>query len=169
MKSTSARSGETTRASGDEPSWRGRLWRYGPLAAWIGLIFFASTGNLSGENTSLIVRPLLLWLFPDITEPELLRAHLLVRKVAHFAEYAVLALLAARAFLTSSRPRLRRRWAVVALLLVVACALLDEYHQSFVPTRGGSVYDSMIDTAGGASALALVSRWRARRRRKGGR
>ncbi|HZB43930.1 MAG TPA: VanZ family protein [Pyrinomonadaceae bacterium] len=159
--------GEEARTSGDEQGWRGRLWRYGPLAAWVGLIFFASTGNLSGENTSLIVRPLLLWLFPGITEPELLRAHLLVRKTAHFAEYAVLALLAARAFLTSSRPRLQRRWAVTALLLVVACALLDEYHQSFVPTRGGSVYDSMLDTAGGASALAFVSLWRARRRRSG--
>ena len=169
MKSMSARSGETARASGGEQGRRGRLWRYGPLVAWVGLIFFASTGNLSGENTSLIVRPLLLWLFPGITEPELLRAHLLVRKAAHFAEYAVLALLAARAFLTSSRPRLQRRWAAAALLLVVICALLDEYHQSFVPTRGGSVYDSMIDTAGGASALAFVSLWRARRRRRGGR
>ena len=160
---------EKARASGGEQGWRGRLWRYGPLVAWIGFIFFASTGNLSGENTSLIVRPLLLWLFPDIGEPQLLRAHLLIRKAAHFAEYALLALLAARAFLTSSRPQLKRRWAVAALALVVVCALLDEYHQSFVPTRGGSVYDSMIDTAGGACALALVWLWRARRRRRGGR
>ena len=164
MKSMSARSGETTRASGGEQGWRGRVWRYGPLVAWVGLIFFASTGNLSGENTSLVIRPLLLWLFPGIAEPELLRAHLLIRKVAHLTEYAVLALLAARAFLTSSRPRLRRRWAAAALLLVAACALLDEYHQSFVPTRGSSVYDSMLDTAGGASALALVRLWRSRRR-----
>ena len=168
MKSMDRRSGEAARAFGGGQSWGGRLWRYGPLAAWIGLIFFASTGNLSGENTSLIVRPLLLWLFPDIGEPELLRAHLLIRKTAHFTEYALLALLAARAFLTSSRPLLKRRWAVAALLLVVACALLDEYHQSFVPTRGGSVYDSMIDTAGGALALALVSLWRSRRRRREG-
>lgn len=158
---------EKAQASGDEPNWRVRLWRYGPLAAWVGLIFFASTGNLSGENTSLIVRPLLLWLFPGITEPELLRAHLLIRKAAHFAEYAALALLAARAFLTSSRTLLRRRWAVAAFLLVVACALLDEYHQSFVPSRGGSAYDSLIDAAGGASALALLSLWRSRRRSPG--
>ena len=168
MKSMSARSGETTRASGGEQGWRGRVWRYGPLVAWLGFIFFASTDNLSGENTSLIVRPLLLWLFPDIAEPELLRAHLLRRKAAHFTEYAVLALLAARAFLTSSRPQLKRRWAVVALALVVVCALLDEYHQSFVPTRGSSVYDSMIDTAGGGLALAFVALWRARRRRRAG-
>lgn len=163
MKRVAASDGKEARASGGGHVWRGRVWRYGPLAAWVGLIFFASTGNLSGENTSLIIRPLLLWLFPGIAETELLRAHLLIRKAAHFTEYAVLALLAARAFLTSSRTRLRRRWAVAALLLVVACALLDEYHQSFVPARGGSIYDSMIDTAGGASALAFVHLWRTRR------
>jgi len=166
MKRVAAPVREEARASGGGQGWRGRVWRYGPLVAWVGLIFFASTGNLSGENTSLVIRPLLLWLFPDITEPELLRAHLLIRKVAHFTEYAVLALLAARAFLTSSRPRLQRRWAAAALLLVVACALLDEYHQSFVPTRGSSIYDSMIDATGGALALAFVSLWRSRRRRR---
>src|ERR687893_1077793 len=87
-----------------------RLARYGPVVLWVGLIFFASTGSLSASNTSRILRPLLLWLFPDITEASLLQAHFLVRKSAHFAEYAVLALLAARAFLTSSDERPRRRW-----------------------------------------------------------
>jgi hypothetical protein len=36
-----------------------------------------------------------------------------------------------------------------------------------VPARGASVYDSMIDAAGGASALALLSLWRSRRRAPG--
>jgi len=166
MKRVTAPGGKQSQTFGGGQGRRARLWRYGPLVAWIGFIFFASTGNLSGENTSLIVRPLLLWLFPDIAEPELLRAHLLIRKAAHFTEYALLALRAARAFLTSSRPQLKRRWAVVALALVVVCALLDEYHQSFVPTRGSSIYDSMIDTAGGGLALAFVALWRARRRRR---
>jgi VanZ family protein len=165
MKRVAAPGRREARAAGAEHGWRGRLWRYGPVVAWVGLIFFASTGNLSGENTSLVVRPVLLWLFPGITETALLRAHLLIRKAAHFTEYAVLALLAARAFLSSSRPALRRRWAASALSLVVVCALLDEYHQTFVPARGGTVYDSMIDAAGGAAALASVALWRGRRRR----
>jgi VanZ family protein len=151
-------------AEGKSGGARGRLWRYGPLVAWVGFIFFASTGSLSASNTSRIIRPLLLWLFPEITEPELLFAHGLVRKAAHFVEYAVLALLAARAFLSSSRARLRAGWHIAALALVMTIALLDEYHQSFEPTRTGTIYDSLIDIAGGAAAVAAVALWRRRRR-----
>ena len=139
------------------------LSRYGPLVLWLGIIFFGSTEELSAENTSRIVRPLLAWLFPDITEAELIRAHFFVRKAAHFTEYAVLALLAARAFLSSSRTLLQRRWLAASLALVFSCALLDEYHQSFLPTRTGSIGDSLIDIAGGAFALALVGLVRRRR------
>lgn len=160
--------GRGMRASllGGAAGWRGRLWRYGPLVAWVAVIFFASTGNLSASNTSRIVRPLLLWLFPAITEPELMQAHFFVRKAAHFTEYAVLALLAARAFLSSSRVWLRRRWPVAAFALVAACSLLDEYHQSFLDTRTGTVYDSLIDMTGGAFALAALALLRAARRRR---
>ncbi len=147
-------SGQATQAG------RGRLWRYGPLVVWMAFIFFASTGNLSASNTSLIVRPLLLWLFPDITEERLQQAHFLVRKTAHLTEYAILALLAARALHTSSQITLRRYWHVAAFALVAVYALLDEYHQSFVQTRTGSIYDSLIDMTGGALALLALAAWR---------
>jgi VanZ family protein len=144
-------------------SWRNRLWRYGPLVAWLGFIFFASTGALSAPNTSRIIGPLLRWLFPNLTAAQLLSAHFITRKLAHFSEYAVLALLAARAFIPSTKRLLRRRWLLSALLLVAAYALLDEYHQTFVPARTGSIWDSMIDIVGGATALVLLALWRARR------
>lgn len=147
-------------------SWRSRLWRYGPVVLWIGIIFFASTGNLSASNTSRILRPLLVWLFPGITEATLLQAHFIVRKGAHFTEYFILALFAARAFLSSSRAGLRRSWWLASLAVVASCALLDEYHQSFVVTRTGTIYDSLIDITGGACALAVVALWRALRRRR---
>ncbi len=145
------------------PSWRNRLWRYGPLILWLALIFLASTGALAASNTSRIIGPLLRWLFPHITEMQLLRAHFVTRKLAHFSEYALLALLAARAFIPSTRRWLHRRWLLSALVLVAAYALLDEYHQSFVPSRTASIWDSMIDTAGGTTALIILARWRARR------
>jgi VanZ family protein len=148
--------------------WRRRLWRYGPLAAWAGFVLFASSGSFSASNTSRIIRPLLLWLFPDISEESLVHVHFLVRKAAHFSEYAVLALLAARAFYTSQKERLRRRWWLAAFALVACVALVDEYHQSLLPTRTGTVYDSLLDMAGGATALACAALWLARRRRKKG-
>src|SRR3954469_5714892 len=89
-------------------AWRRRFWRYAPLVVWMLLIFLASTGELSASNTSRILRPLLLWLFPTISEETLASVHFIVRKAAHFTEYAVLALFAARAFVTSSHERLRR-------------------------------------------------------------
>ncbi|HEV2704521.1 MAG TPA: VanZ family protein [Pyrinomonadaceae bacterium] len=154
--------------AGERSKWRARLWRYGPVVVWMSVIFFASTGSLSASNTSRIVRPLLLWLFPDITEEGLMQAHFLVRKGAHLTEYAILAMLAARAFLTSANARLRHFWYAFALALVVAYALLDEFHQSFVQTRTGTIYDSLIDITGGACGLLLVWAWRKRRGARAG-
>src|ERR1044072_5916983 len=86
------------------------LWRYGPVIAWVCFIFFASTASFSASNTSRIIRRLLFWLSPAISEASINQVHFLVRKAAHFTEYAVLALLAARAFRASPRLALSARW-----------------------------------------------------------
>lgn len=140
--------------------WRRRLGRYGPLLVWMAFITFASTGEFSAANTSRILRPLLLWLFPHLVAAQIDEIHFLIRKAAHFTEYAIFALLAARALATSSRQVLRRGWFILSLLLVAAYALLDEYHQSFVATRTASVKDSLIDVAGGLFALLVYALWR---------
>src|SRR5713226_8208193 len=132
-----------------------RLSRYGPLVVWAALIFIGSSSVLSASHTSVVLRPVL-WLFPHASEATLAQIHFLVRKAGHLTEYAILALLAARAFRTSSREFLRIRWFWISLLLVVAYSLSDEFHQSFVPSRTASIYDSMIDSVGGLSALSLT-------------
>ncbi len=132
--------------------------RYLPLILWMAFISFASTGNFSAGNTSRIIGPLVLWLFPDTSAESLLVIHGITRKMAHFAEYALLGILAARAFRGSPRPGVRERWFLFALILVVVYALADEYHQSFVPSRTGTIYDSLIDMAGGLTALVIVKR-----------
>jgi VanZ family protein len=158
-----------TEARGPQaPSWRARLRRYGPVVAWACFVLFASSSSFSASNTSRIIRPLLLWLFPQISEASLQQAHLLVRKAAHFTEYAVLALLAARAFRTSGRAALRRRWWLAAFALAACVSLADEYHQSFLPSRTGTIYDSLLDMAGGAAALACAALWLALKRRRAG-
>ena len=138
---------------------RQRVWRYGPLLLWIVFISFASTSEFSAANTSQIFRPLLLWIFPNLSEARLEALHFLTRKAGHFTEYAVLAFLARRAFFTSSNALLRRHWFELALLLVVIYALLDEFHQSFVPSRTASIYDSAIDVAGGLTVLLICKFW----------
>ena len=132
--------------------------RYLPLIAWMAFISFASTGNFSASNTSRIIGPLVLWLFPDTTPEAMLAIHAITRKIAHLTEYALLGLLAARAFRGSPRDGVRARWFLASLILVVVYALVDEYHQTFVRSRTGSIYDSLIDIAGGFAALVIVSR-----------
>lgn len=148
-----------------EPS-RHRLSRYGPLALWLVLIFIASTGALSGSNTSAFFGPVLHWLFPHVSDSTLNFIHFVViRKGAHFTEYAILGLLCARAFNTSKNKFLRGHWFLLSLLLVLMYSLSDEFHQGFVPSRTSSIYDSMIDTLGGLTALTVIL-WRRRRRMK---
>ncbi|HEY0366428.1 MAG TPA: VanZ family protein [Pyrinomonadaceae bacterium] len=131
---------------------------YLPLIAWIAFISFASSDNFNAGNTSRIIGPLILWLFPN-TKPETLAViHFITRKIAHFTEYAILGFLAARAFRTSSRPAIGQRWFLICATLVVVYALIDEYHQSFVPSRTASIFDSLIDMAGGLTALLIVRR-----------
>jgi VanZ family protein len=142
--------------------WRRRLWRYGPLVLWMAFICYASTAAMSASQTSRVIGPLLRWLFPSITDAQLLAVHMTVRKTAHLTEYAILALLASRAFLSSSKQFLRRRWYVAAFALAASLALLDELNQSFTPSRGGSIWDSLLDATGASLALAFVALLRLR-------
>jgi VanZ family protein len=126
------------------------------LVFWLGVLFTASTSGFSAGNTSRFIRPFLRWLFPKLSEPEVDSIHFLVRKAAHFTGYAILGFLAGRAFKSSARDIIRRHWFWWASLLVVLYALFDEWHQSFVPTRTGSIYDSGIDIAGGLTVLLIM-------------
>lgn len=135
-----------------------RLWRYGPVVLWAGAIFVFSSGLFSGSRTSTIVRPLVQWVYPNISDAALILLHGLIRKASHFVEYAILALLAGRAFRTSSQDFLRNHWFAVSLTFVALYALSDEFHQSFVSSRTASIYDCLIDTAGGLAALFVISR-----------
>lgn len=137
------------------------LSRYAPLVLWLSFIFFASSNSFSASNTSRFIGPLVFWFFPDASQESLNAIHFVVRKLAHFSEYALLGLLAARAFRTSPNPLIHRYWFWISVALIVIYALLDEYHQSFVPTRTASFVDSLIDISGGLTALIILSRRRA--------
>jgi VanZ family protein len=106
-----------------------RLTIWAPVVLWAGLIFtLSSIPSLdSGLGT---------W-------------DLVLRKLAHFAEYAILGALLLRA--------LRREPA--AVLVGSAYALTDEVHQAFVTGRQGSALDWAIDTAGVILGVLLLARW----------
>ncbi len=128
------------------------LSRYLPLVVWLVFISYASSDSFNADNTSRIIGPLVLWLFPNTSPETMATIHFITRKIAHFTEYAILGLLAARAFWSS------KRWFLISAVLVVVYALIDEYHQSFVPSRTASLFDSLIDMLGGITALIFISR-----------
>ncbi|HKP81498.1 MAG TPA: VanZ family protein [Pyrinomonadaceae bacterium] len=132
------------------------LSRYLPLVAWLAFISYASTSSFSASNTSRIIGPLVLWLFPNTSAETLATIQFFTRKIAHFTEYAILGLLAARAFCTSPNPAISRRWFWISAALIIVYALIDEYHQSFVPSRTASIFDSFIDMSGGLVALIFL-------------
>jgi VanZ family protein len=143
-----------------------RAWRYGPLLVWLLFISIASTSSFSSENTSVFLRPILVWFFPNLSEERLATIHFLTRKAAHFSEYAILALLSRRALISSSQEFLQRHWFLLTAVLLVVYSLFDEFHQSFVPSRTPSLYDSCIDTAGGLTVLIIYKIYDANRRRR---
>jgi len=135
------------------------LSRYIPLILWLGFITYASTEGFSAANTSRIIGPIVLWLFPNTSADRMEVIHFTIRKIAHFTEYGILGYLAVRAFRTSPGPNISRYWFLLSLSIVVLYALMDEYHQSFVPSRTASIYDSFIDMTGGLTVILLLRLW----------
>jgi VanZ family protein len=82
--------------------------------------------------------------------------HLLVRKLAHLTEYAILALLLYGSLGGGRDFGWSWRRAAGCTLLPAIYSLTDEFHQWFVPGRSASLRDSALDTAGAILAMAGV-------------
>jgi VanZ family protein len=128
-----------------------KLWL--PALLWTALIFTASSDSFSAEHTGIILRMVLAVLVGTVQPPTFALIHFLVRKAAHFTEYSILAWLYFRAWRSSGSAHWSFAWARQALAVCMSVAALDEFHQSFVPSRTSSPIDVAIDTAG---ALVLL-------------
>ena len=134
------------------------------FACWVAVIWGHSL--VQGPQSSLesglvvsIVRPLFEAL--GVTDVDLMS--LVVRKLAHFSEYAVLGVLARGLFASLRRERGTRPWPMALLVALVPVA--DECVQLFVPGRSGQPADVLIDLSGLACG-ALLARVVARARRR---
>jgi VanZ family protein len=113
---------------------------WAPSILWMAALFILSTSIFSAANTSKIIVPVLQWIFPSASIATVTLMHALVRKAAHFTNYAILFWLLIRGPL-KGRP-------YIALGCCVIYAFLDEGHQIFVPGRGASLYDVALDSSG---------------------
>lgn len=134
-------------------TWLRAWW---PALLWSCVIFSMSTDTFSDEHTALVLEPILRGMIPSLSAHQFEVIHHVIRKCAHFAEYFIFFLLLYRA-VRGTRQGWRRSWGMAAFLCAAAYSLLDEFHQLLVPTRGASIYDSLLDSI--AAGFAFVALW----------
>ena len=135
---------------------------WAPVLVWMTVIFLFSTDYFSSTNTAPFIVPLLSNLFPDLATGHIESIVMLMRKLGHFSEYCILALLLMRALnaeFAEQSAKSRINWSIA---LIVIYAVSDELHQAFVPSRTASPWDVLIDSLGGMCGTL----WFHRRKRR---
>ncbi len=135
---------------------RNRTILFGILSL-LAVCFIFSQSLLSGEvsgglsaRVMAFLRPLL---DPDGVIPEDM-FHLIIRKAAHFTEFAILGVCVGGFTVNLGLLRLRR-YVALPMLLTLCVAVCDEFLQYFTG-RGSMVTDVVLDYAGSLSALGLM-------------
>jgi VanZ family protein len=118
----------------------------GPVI-WMGIMFGFSTDMGSSTHTNSIFIPMIKFLAPEISRRDLVITLVGIRKLGHIVEYVILSILWFYAF---NRGKTEWSWrpALAALGASLIYAALDEFHQSFVPSRTASIYDVGLDEIG---------------------
>ena len=132
------------------------------LVAAMIFIFSSQSGQDSSKLSGTITEWVLSRLIPGFSEmthkqrlPYLKQWGLIIRKAAHFSEFALLAITLTfylRYRLEGRRPQFIALCAWIAATLY-ACT--DELHQMFVDSRGPAVTDVMIDSVGALTGAII--------------
>jgi VanZ family protein len=129
---------------------------------WLIVIAIESSALLSAHNTSRILYPILHFLF-GLDWEHFHRWHFYIRKGGHVVGYAILSILLFRAWRATlpamTTTKWTPRWAAIALLGTAVVASLDEWHQSFLPSRTGRWQDVVLDTSAALLAQVLIFWW----------
>lgn len=150
------------------PPFRLSSGRHPVLKAWIAAILWLiviateSSSLASSDNTSRILYPLLRFLF-GIGWERFEVWHFFIRKSGHVFGYGLLSILLFRAWRATlpalGNPKWTLRWANISVLGTALVAALDEWHQSYIPSRTGSVQDVILDSWAGVAAQILIFLW----------
>jgi len=121
------------------------------------VIAIESTDFLSASHTSRILYPILHFLFNmDLAHFKIV--HHYIRKTGHFTGYFILSVLLFRAWKATLRlPAVwAMRWAAIAFFMSALVASLDEWHQTFLPSRTGTLHDVLLDSTGALIAQIVI-------------
>jgi VanZ family protein len=140
---------------------RTQPWRaWIPALVWLGVIALESTNLASAANTGRLLYPLFHFL-TGVDFDRFMVWHHYLRKLGHFVGYFMLSLLLFRAW-RATLPRARASrwsisWARLSFFMTVLVASLDEWHQTFLPSRTGRWQDVVLD--GSAALVAQILIW----------
>ncbi len=121
-----------------------------PTLIWLVVLACFSTDLFSSDRTGVWWWKILHFFSPHMSHERFHQVHYFIRKSAHFLSYGTLSWFAFRGFrgIQSEVGTWKARWCGLALLLTLAAASADEFHQSFVPSRTSSPHDVLLDMAG---------------------
>jgi VanZ family protein len=126
---------------------------------WLIVIAIESTAMLSAHNTSRILYPILHFLF-GMDLPHFEHWHFFIRKGGHVVGYAILSILLFRAWRATlpamNNAKWTLRWTTIAIFGTALVASLDEWHQSYIPSRTGKWQDVVLDTCAGVAAQIIL-------------
>jgi VanZ family protein len=128
---------------------------------WLCVLALFSSDTFSAEHTGSVLTKILHALFGSISTERFQQIHFLIRKSAHFCSYGFLGALAFFSWRATlpALPRWTFRWSTLALLLAVTAAGLDEFHQSFIPSRTSSLRDVLLDLVGAIFFQLAIALW----------
>lgn len=125
-------------------------------------MFYFSTKTWGGAATKSWLDQLLTLYVPPVRElmttADLGQLNFIIRKLAHFTEYAVLTTLGYWGW-AKGMGRLPQQSIQIALFISILFALTDEFHQRFVPGRTSLVTDVLIDCLGASLAALVLRQW----------
>jgi VanZ family protein len=139
------------------------IWKaWIPALVWLGFIAIESTSALSADNTGKVLYPLLHFLL-GLDPFRFLTWHFVLRKTGHVIGYGILSILLFRAWRATISVRCNPRWSIVwartAFSMTVLVASLDEWHQTFLPSRTGTIRDVLLDSTAALAAQILLPLW----------
>ena len=126
-----------------------------PPLLWMALIWSVSSDIGSADHSAGLFGLIVSALFPWATPARIGLAHVVIRKLGHVVEYAILAALWFRT-LYAGRRLPSASSALTALAISVSWAIVDEVHQSFVPSRNASSLDVILDSTGATLVLLIL-------------
>jgi VanZ family protein len=131
-----------------------RYWL--PVVLWTALIFVLSSDLMAASHTGGFLRALITKVLGrTLSDEHFQMLHWTIRKGAHLTEYGILGALLFRA-IRGARSGWKREWAMRAVAASVFIASMDEWWQSYFPTRSGSPVDVAIDTLGAIAAQGMI-------------